>query len=293
MRIGTIALALLLISARVLPQQRFPSAGTLPDAESFFREVRENLARAERATHLFSYKERRTELHTNPFGRIGTGGTVLYEVHPALNRRLTCRKLLERDGKAVSNEELARQDREYRARVAEVEQRLARESDEERRRREHEEALAARARAEMRIDDIAEALQFRMVRRELRDGQPAIVVAFSPKPSVVPKTRQGRIAQGFSGTIWVHETHREVIRVEAKTIDDISFGMGFVAKLNEGATASLTRRPLAEDLWMPSELRFNGHGRAMLFRRVNINHRVEWFDYRKMDVDGTGHGLCP
>ena len=36
----------------------------LPDQESFFNAVRENLARATREQHRYAYKERRTELHT-------------------------------------------------------------------------------------------------------------------------------------------------------------------------------------------------------------------------------------
>ena len=43
----------------------------LPDAEAFFAAARENLARAGQAQQRYAYKERRTELHRNPFGRIG------------------------------------------------------------------------------------------------------------------------------------------------------------------------------------------------------------------------------
>ena len=63
--------------------------------------VRENLARAERVTHLYTYKERRTDIHTNPFGRLGTGGTSVFDVYPSPTRRLGYRRLIERDGKPI------------------------------------------------------------------------------------------------------------------------------------------------------------------------------------------------
>src|SRR5688572_26616202 len=54
----------------------------LPDEDALFRDARENIARATRLQSGYAYKERRTELHMNPFGRLGTGGTLLYDVTP-------------------------------------------------------------------------------------------------------------------------------------------------------------------------------------------------------------------
>ena len=36
--------------------------------------TRDNLIRSQRAQFNYAYKERRTEFHINPFGRVGTGG---------------------------------------------------------------------------------------------------------------------------------------------------------------------------------------------------------------------------
>ena len=47
----------------------------LPDPKPFFDAVRQNLARSEDVQKLYAYKERRTDLNLNPFGRLGTGGT--------------------------------------------------------------------------------------------------------------------------------------------------------------------------------------------------------------------------
>jgi len=73
----------------------------LPDEDALFRDARENIARATRLQSGYAYKERRTELHMNPFGRLGTGGTLLYDVTPTEDGAVTMRTLLERDGKAV------------------------------------------------------------------------------------------------------------------------------------------------------------------------------------------------
>ena len=118
--------------------------------------------------------------------------------------------------------------------------------------------------------------------RTTRDGVSAIVVTFTPKPNARPTTRQGRTAQKFAGTIWVDEAALEVMRVEAKSTDDITYGGGFVARLDQGTTATLTRRRVGGDVWMPTELTLAGNGRAVLFRKLVVDYAIQWFDYRRL-----------
>jgi hypothetical protein len=119
-----------------------------------------------------------------------------------------------------------------------------------------------------------------MNRRERIDGRDVIVVLFEPKPEAKPQTREGRLAKVLKGTIWVDEAAREVMRAEATAIDDVSYGFGMIARLNKGATMSLTREQVDGDVWLPTSIRFSGEGRALMFRKLTVNHVIEWFDYR-------------
>src|SRR5688572_14206230 len=83
---------------------------SLPERETFLREARAALARSQQLWHQYSYKERRTDVHVNPFGRMGTGDTRLLEIYPSPNRQLTRRRLIERNGVPVPKHELDRQD---------------------------------------------------------------------------------------------------------------------------------------------------------------------------------------
>jgi hypothetical protein len=262
-------------SIRVSAQDR-----PLPEPETFYRMVRENLARAERTAHLYTYKERRTDVHTNPFGKLGTGGISTFDVYPSPTRRLTYRRLVERDGKRVPEQELAEQDREYRVRVDEVmRERALRSSD---RASVEQESGAARQRQQRAIEDVIDTLQFHLKGRTTHDGVAAIVVTFTPKPNARPSTRQGRTAQKFTGTVWVDEAALEVMRVEAKSTDDITYGGGLVARLDEGTAATVTRRRIGGDVWMPMRLTLAGQGRAVLFRKLVVDYAIEWFDYRRL-----------
>lgn len=255
---------------------------------NLYESVRENLARSDEVAYLYAFKERRTDVHTNPFGRIGTGGSRLYEVYPSSVRQLTYRRLVEEDGKPLSAQALAEQDRQYRARVAELRRtqgsQLAANSPER-------EAAAARAqdRRARRVDDIVDTFDFKLEDRRVHEGAPVVVVSFTPRPGAKPVTREGRTAQNFRGSVFIHEAASEVMRVEAESIDSISFGFGIVARVGKGAKATMTRRPVEGGVWMPTEVTLNGRGRAALFRSLVLDFSLTWFDYRKL----SGESLVP
>ena len=258
----------------------------LPDPQVLYRAVRDNLVRAERVTHLYAFKERRTDIHRNPFGRIGTGGTRTREVYPSPNRQLTYRRLVELNGAPVGAEEIEKQDRRYRARVADVRRQLAAEDPDERRRLEADLAKA-RERRQRRIEDVVDALQFKVERREMYEGVPAVIVSFTPRPGARPDTREGRLARSFAGEVWIHEAAAEVMRVEATSIDNISFGFGIIARVGKGAEATVIRRLVEGDLWMPTQLTLKGRGRAVIFRTLVVDFVVDWFDYRRLAGDSA------
>ena len=250
-----LSVVLALGAARQTPAPSAPAAAAapLPDAESFFTETRANFARSERDASRYAYKERRTELHTNPFGRLGTGGTRAYQVTPTSDGTAMLRTLIERDGTPVTDAKPERS---------------------EMRRRPGGRPSSA--------DDVMSVLAFTMVRRDRLDGRDAIVVRFTPKPMAEARTRQGRIAKAFTGHIWVWEAEREVARVEGTAAEDLSFGFGVLARLDRGATATVLRRQVDASTWLPTSVQIKAQGRAMLLRRLTIDHAIEWFDYMRV-----------
>lgn len=224
----------------------------LPDEEAFFDAVRENMARATREQHRYAYKERRTELHTNPFGRLGTDGIVVYDVTPGPEPNITFRRLLEKNGKPVPNSKPERQERRVRRAGRSI------------------------------VDDTVNVLHFAIDRRETVKGRNAIVVRFEPKRGAEAETREGKMAQAFSGFIWVDETAREVMRVEATAGDDLSYGLGLLARVRKGSKVTLVRERIDDHIWLPTSITFKGDGRALFaLRKLHIDFSVEWFDYRK------------
>jgi hypothetical protein len=226
----------------------------LPDPEPFYAATRANAARAQAMQRDFAYRERRTELHLNPFGRMGSGGTVVYDVMPLADGGVE-RRLIERDGKAVADAPVER--RSPRARRS--------------------------PRKRSAVDDVVATLRFTIRHREIRDGRDVIAVGFAARPGADPETREGDLARRFTGTIFVDEAAHEVMHVEATAVEDLTYGMGLVARLQKGTTVTLTREMIEPDLWMPTAIRFKGHGRALLLRRLEIDQAIEWSNYRRVN----------
>ena len=133
---------------------------SLPDYDSFVKQTRDNLERSQRQQDRYAYKERRTELHTNPFGRLGSGGMLVYEVTPIEGGDIVERRLIERDGKPVPNAPVNKTDLRERA-----QRRPTRRSG---------------------LDDSVAMLDFHLARRETVRGRSMIVVTFKPVPRLLP-----------------------------------------------------------------------------------------------------------
>jgi len=232
----------------------------LPDRDSFFAAARENIARSRRVQNAFAYKERRTELHRNPFGRLGTGVDLLYEVIPLAAGNGYTRQLLERGGKVVEDAEIERVEPRPR-------QEPGRRSS---------------------LEEVWSVLDFELDRREIFEGRPAVVVTFTPRQGAEATTRQGKLARAFSGEAWVDEETREVRHVEATTVETISYGWGVLARLGKGTVATLEREPVGGGVWMLTSVRLTGSGRALFWlRRLTIDYEIEWFEYRRLaDIPG-------
>jgi hypothetical protein len=280
MPVGRLLLAVLVSITAGLTAQTSPP---LPDQEAFFAETRKRLASNDLIQSRYSFRERTTELRLNPFGRnMGTGPVNVYEVYPHPVEELTYRRLIERDGRPLSEAELDEQDRDYREKLRDWQERLAHEGKSDRIQR-LQRAAEARKKDEAMAREAIEMFEFQIAGRETWQNEPAIVVTFKPRPDASPRTREGRVARAFTGRAWVHEFEYEVMNVEATAMDDVSFGWGMIAKLHRGYKARFTRRRI-DGVWLPVESRFSGTGRALLFRRVVINFARDYYDYKPFDV---------
>ena len=124
-----------------------------------------------------------------------------------------------------------------------------------------------------------------MVRRESIEGHDTIMATLVPKAGVKPQTDDGKIMRHFKARAWISESDYELVRVEIEAIDDLSFGLGLLARVHKGTTATYQRRKVNDEVWLPAQVTWTASARVLLLKRLRLRGIAEFSGYRKFTVD--------
>jgi hypothetical protein len=254
----------------------------LPDYGSFAEEVKKHLATDEERQSGYMFIERRTEQKVDGSGRTTSESVKVFEVYPGLPGQDRYRRMIEEDGKPVPPATLASKDRERRKEVESYAGRMAKAAD---RRKEEQQLDKERRRYNAAVDDIFRVYDIQMVRREPLEGHDTILATLTPRPGVKPQTKDGDIMRHFKARAWISETDYELARVEIEAIDDLTFGLGLLARVHKGTTASYQRRKVNNEVWLPAQVTWTASARVALLKRLRLRGVAEFSGYRKFTVD--------
>ncbi len=255
-----------------------PANSPLPELRPFLDEVRARLHSDETLLEEYTFTEKHVEKELDAKGGVKKVKSETYEVYPSLEPGHTYRRLVERDGRTLTEKELAREDRKHEKKVGDP-------TDAEAEAKRAEKRLESRRKETARIEELFRIYEIRIAGRELVDGRNTIRLTFEPRRAVEPSGRAGKVLKTFAGQAWVDEEDRQVVRVDAELVDNLSFGLGILARLHKGSRASLLRRKVNGEIWLPAVARFTGSARFLLFKGLRIDAVSEYSDYRKFQVD--------
>jgi len=272
-----VAAALALLVAPRAAQER-----PLPEADVFLAEVRAHLQTDRQLLSQYTFLERETKIRLTKFGTVTTGPEEVYEVYPGVEPDDTYRRLIGVGGKPRDPAELEKDDRRRQKHVFDELERRRREDPPAREKRLQREAKAHHQDAET-LDDLFRVYRFTLVERQTLNGHPVIVVDFEPRPDAAPLTSDGKDMTKVKGRAWVAEDDHQIVRVSIEVIKDVSIAW-FVGRLYAGTTVSYERRKINNEVWLPSRLRVNASGRALI-RKFHIDAVTDYSDYRKFSVE--------
>jgi hypothetical protein len=269
-------LASLLVAAP-LPQER-----PLPDFNTFAAEVKKHLATDEERQSGYVFNERRLEQKVNAAGRVTEESTKIYEVYPGLPGEDRYRRLIEENGRPIPPDDLVRQDTRRRKTAEEYARKQAIASE---RQKEARELNKARQEYGAAVEDIFRVFDIQMLRREQIEGLDTIVATLTPRRDARPQTDDGRVMRHFKARAWISEADYELVRVEIEAVDDLSFGLGLLARVHKGTVATYQRRKVDGETWLPLKVTWTASGRLLLFRRLRLRGVSEFSNYRRYSVD--------
>jgi hypothetical protein len=253
----------------------------LPDFNTFAAEVKKHLATDDERQSGYVFTERRVEQKLNA-GRVTDESVKVYEVYPGLPGEDRYRRLIEEDGRPIPPERLAKTDAERRRKAEEYARRQAVASE---RQKEARKLDKARAEYSDAVEDIFRVYDIHMLRREPIDKIDTILATLTPKPGARPQTDDGKVMQHFKARAWISESDYELVRVEIEAIDNLSFGLGLLARVHKGTVATYQRRRVNGSSWLPSEVTWTASARVLLLRHLRLRGVSEFSNYRRYTVD--------
>jgi len=277
-RVARVVTGLSLLAAPFALAQQPPKP--MPDTRAFLEEVRRNLASDETLLENYTFNEEYVERRLDSGGGLKKVKQELFQVYPSVEPGKVYRRLVAVDGRKLSEEELAEQDKKHEAKSERRLSRHAGEDEEERRARLEGDTEKERDVVDevFRMDDI------RIAGRELIDGRPTIVVTFTPRPDYKPVTKGAKVIQKLDGRAWIDEEDKQLVRLEGRLLENVGVGPAKLARLQKGATAWFQRRKVNDEIWLPAEARFTGAAKVFLVFGGRMELQSRYSDYKKFSV---------
>ena len=187
------------------------------------------------------------------------------------------RRLVERDGKPLPPAEESRE----RAKMDRAISEAAKLSPEQRQAR-LDDYRKKRARDREFARDIPDAFTFQLLRDDTLDARPAYVIAATPNPAYRGPHRD--LLSKMKGTLWIDKADYHWARLEAETLDTISFGL-FLARLGPGAHLQVESVRVNNEIWLPRRVEVKASARLALLKKFNIEQETAFSNYRKFQTD--------
>jgi hypothetical protein len=74
------------------------------------------------------------------------------------------------------------------------------------------------------------------------------------------------------------------VRLEMDVVDDITFGLGLLARMHKGSTLMFRRTLVNGEIWLPAEGRYKIVGKTLVFRKFALDSTTQFSEYKKFNV---------
>jgi hypothetical protein len=256
----------------------------LPELAPFVREVRARLETDGARQQPYSYMETQRKTTFDGSGRARSESVTVTESYPGFPGESRWERVLQRDGVPVPEAELRQKDAERQREAERYARKMATQTAADRARQEREWEKDRRERAQL-VDDVFVVYDIVMRGRERIEGHDTIAFTLTPRPRSRPQTRDGRFMKSFIARAWVSETDYELARLDVEATENVSMGMGLLARVHKGATASFIRRKVNGEAWLPARAEYRVSARILLLKAFREGGISEFSNYRKFSVD--------
>jgi hypothetical protein len=258
----------------------------LPDIPTLLKSLQTNEDKIDGILENYSYTQKIIRREIGKDGILRETESETNQLSFYKGRRI--RRKTEKNGKPLSADEQADEDKNAQKRVSEIEKEIIK-----------KEAQAVKQSAngtpenEDRGISIAEVLRASNLvnpRRERFRGRDVVVFDFEPNPNFDFKNAKSflKFFGKTAGAMWIDEKDKQVVRLEAVLFDNFKIGGGFLANLKKGASFALEQERVNDEIWLPSTADINLSVKVLLVKGINVNQVIKSYNYQKFSTEVKG-----
>jgi hypothetical protein len=270
--------ALLPVAALAQDSATTPTAKPLPDIPTLMREVEANQRRAEAVEKDYIYHSVTTEQQLDAHAAVKK--TQIIEADNFWLDGVPVTRVVKKDGRPLSPEDLAKEDRKNDEQAAKASERRSRaeasgkETD-------------PRGEDEVTVSRLLELGAFTNPRRVQINGRDTIAVDFAGDSKAKTRNRLEGMIRDLAGTAWIDEQDHMLVRVEGRFVDTFKVGAGLVANIHKGTHFTARMTKINDEVWLPAAIDAEGAARVLLFWSFDGRLEVRYSDYRKFRATST------
>ena len=133
------------------------------------------------------------------------------------------------------------------------------------------------------INELLDAMDFRLVGEEPIGGRAAWIIDATPHPGYRAKSSDAKFLAKVHGKMWIDKADGQAARIEAETIADIPFG-GFLAKVHKGSRFVIEEVRINDEVWLPKRIQGQISARVLTFK-IGQTMDLTYRDYRKFQAE--------
>jgi hypothetical protein len=133
------------------------------------------------------------------------------------------------------------------------------------------------------LRDVVNAYDFKLVGEEKIDGAEAWVIEAAPRKDFHPTQPHADTLSKLKGKVWIEKKEYNWVKVEAETIDTLSFGL-FLARVHPGSRFTFEQTHLNDEVWLIRRFYLNGGVRIALLKNLAAEQEDTFFNYKKFST---------
>jgi hypothetical protein len=188
-------------------------------------------------------------------------------------------RLIARNGKPLEGAEKKKED----DRLTKFSERQKKMTPEERRKRAAEREERERKSLEF-LGEIPDAYNLALEGEDVRGSRACWVIRATPRAGYRPRGWRASILPKTRGRLWIDKQLYQWVRVEAETLDTISFGL-VLARVGKGTEIEFEAARVNDEVWLPQAVHVKLNARLMAFKSLRAEMNMRFSEYRKFRTD--------